>query len=318
MMASGEFSNNIVFDTKVDLFGTRLATVDSKGLLQIYSIEHKKKTEPILSLQAHQGPCWRLDWSPPSEGTFIATCGLDRKCHIWSENGMGKWEKVFSFDDGEQSLTAVKFTPAGQSLKLAFSNAKGAIMILNYDGDAWDAARILKKECHTAAVNSLSWLSPTIPRERQLDGRSAPEVFALSGLEVPKLASASCDMTIRIHAVKQQIIEELHCISGLFTGSIRDIDCNPLAQRDSFLLAAASQDRQLLILRIKQSDQLTDSSPVFSMKFESEVWRVRWNRTGTMLAASYIEKDLFNKVRIIRAAENGKWVSTDSIYASTN
>lgn len=303
-MASGEFSNNIVFDSKVDLFGTRLATVDSKGMLQIYAIEQKKKPEPTQSLQAHQGPCWRLDWAPPSEGTFIATCGLDKKCHIWSENAMNKWEKVFSFDDGEQSLTYVKFTPSALGLKLAFSNAKGAIMVLSYAEDAWDAAKLLKKECHSAAVNSLSWC--------------APDTLIAGDPEVPKLVSASCDMTIRIHAVKPDSIEELHCISGLFTGSIRDIDCNPLMQRGRVLIAAGSQDRQVLIVQVEENENGAIHSTVFEAKLESEVWRVRWNRTGTMLAASYIEKDLYNKVRIIRTADGDKWFHADSIYASTN
>lgn len=45
MLSAGDFSSTFVFDTRTDMFGTRIATGDSKGKLTIYEVEPKKKPE---------------------------------------------------------------------------------------------------------------------------------------------------------------------------------------------------------------------------------------------------------------------------------
>lgn len=112
---------------------------------------------------------------------------------------------------------------------------------------------------------------------------------------------------------------ELCTISGLFKESVRGVDWNPFSLLGSNLVAACSQDKQLIILALtrKPSGELAYDK-VFETEFESEVWRVRFNRTGSLLAASYIERDLYNKVAIFRSVDGKKWEKTEDLFVSSS
>lgn len=304
-MSTGEVTSNIVFDTKIDVLGSRVATVDSKGSMNVYTTDDNKKMECIFTVQAHKGLCWRLDWSEYKEGSYIATCGLDRKCNIWSEVSYNKWENVYMYeDDNEQSINYVKFCPSKYGLKLALCNARGSISILSNTYGEWDMKCLKNEDAHNNSINSLTWA--------KIDN-------GIDKNDIPILCSASCDMSIRIFKVKPDSIVEIYRIEGMFHDSIRDIDWCKTTIMDNNLLAVGSQDKQLAILEIyKDKDGKIQHDVVFETKLESEVWRVKWNRTGTLLGASYIEKGLFNKVCFIKTLDGVKWQHSEGLYVSSN
>jgi WD40 repeat protein len=113
-------------------------------------------------------------------------------------------------------------------------------------------------------------------------------------------------------------IDDLFTIDKRFTESIRDVDWNPCNLLGRNLIAACTNNKQLFILSVTRGDNgaIVDSE-VFKTDTEGEVWRVRWNRTGSMLGASGIEKDSYNKVSIFKTWDGKKWEKCEDLFVNT-
>jgi WD40 repeat protein len=112
---------------------------------------------------------------------------------------------------------------------------------------------------------------------------------------------------------------EIFSISGIFKDSVRGVDWNQFSLLGSNLVAICSQDKQLIIISVFRtpSGELSYEK-ILEQGFESEVWRVRFNRTGSMLAASYIERDIYNKVAIFKTVDGKKWEKTEDLFVTSS
>jgi WD40 repeat protein len=131
-----------------------------------------------------------------SEGSFIATCGLDCKVNIWSETSVNKWEKVFTHEDKDQSsrvfliaVNFVRFSPPSYGLRLACCTAKGNIIILSYLDGRWDNAIVKRELAHANSINCICWA----PQGNDLHDNPT----------YPIICTASCDKTIKLFVCKE-------------------------------------------------------------------------------------------------------------------
>lgn len=110
-------------------------------------------------------------------------------------------------------------------------------------------------------------------------------------------------------------IELIYQIQTGFQGSLRDVDFNPSNLFDKSFIAVCSQDKKLFIIELGKDDHKNlCHSFLMDKTMESEVWRVKWNKTGSMLAASYIEGSNVNKVAIFRTLDGEKWENCQELF----
>eukprot|EP00003_Mantamonas_plastica_P033223 TRINITY_DN939_c0_g1_i1.p1 TRINITY_DN939_c0_g1~~TRINITY_DN939_c0_g1_i1.p1 ORF type:complete len:128 (-),score=44.87 TRINITY_DN939_c0_g1_i1:39-422(-) len=94
----------------------------------------------------------------------------------------------------------------------------------------------------------------------------------------------------------------LYVLEGEKEDIIHDVAWAPSMGRSYHLIATASKKGTVVIWKIKISDDSVEKVAEFG-DHQSEVWRVEWNVTGTILASSGDD----GKVRLWKSNLNGEW-----------
>ena len=265
-----------------------------------------------------------MTWAHPEFGQILATCSFDRTAIVWEEmskltchvdknkfsflfllvadNNNGErnqsvWIKRHSFVDSRTSVTDIKFAPKHFGLMLATCSLDGYIRIY----EAPDVMNIshwsIQYEINCSkACSSISW-NPSLYRQN-----------------CPMLAVGSDDSN---HTSGSKIIfyefndqEWQRIVDKSWSGIndlVHDISFAPNVGRSYDLLGiATTKDVKIISLSLdhdKESNISSSSSVLSSVNphskrnytirvlasFEdhgSQVWRVSWNITGTILASS--------------------------------
>lgn len=210
--------------------------------------------------------------------------------YILDIDGSAKWQLKATLLDSKGSVQDVKFAPRHLGLKLATCSTDGIVRIY----EAIDVTNLshwslmeefeAQKGTSVCAINAVAW---------------NPSPF-----EKPMLVVGTDDHSVKIWEYNelQRRWVTIETLQG-HKGPIHDVDWAPNVGRSYYLLATASKDCTVRIwqLESKTSDAKssgevkaqTASSSVLSVvhswpleAHKSEVWRVEWNMTGTVLASS--------------------------------
>ena len=264
--------------------------------------------KPGSEWQAHKGPVWRLSWSHPEFGQLLATCGADHIVQIWEEQEGGfdnlggaanegsyptsRWISKAQLTEARKSVNCVEFAPRHVGLRLATGSADGVVRI--YDAidvmnlNHWPLSQQIDCELDSnLGVTSLSWCN----------GR----------FENPMLVVGGGSRQITIWRFEDQS-RQWHVAYQLpdHSRSVLDVSWAPNIGRGYHLIASSGKDGVLKMHRLKRvqkdhKDRSTkDSSSENNsnqniLEYESttnldtngnDMWRLGWNATGTVLAAS--------------------------------
>ncbi|KAG8195391.1 hypothetical protein JTE90_001405 [Oedothorax gibbosus] len=301
---------DLIHDVAYDFYGERLATCSSDQTVKVWDKDEDKQWHCTASWKTHCGSVWKVTWAHPEFGQVIATCSFDRTVTVWEELGpegsigeksQSQWVKKISLVDSRTPVTDVKFAPRHLGLQLATCSADGVVRI-------YEAPDVM---------NLSQWaLHHEIPCKYPCSCIS----WNLSRMHLPMIAVGSDDSSqfVTDKVILCEYNENSRRWPRIETlpikDPIHDIAFAPNLGRSYNLLAVATKNLQIYIVRPVpvQVDQsgVQEATSKYEIRLagqfdnhNSQVWRVSWNITGTILASSGDD----GCVRLWKATHNDKW-----------
>ncbi|XP_015361500.1 nucleoporin SEH1 [Marmota marmota marmota] len=245
------------------------------------------------SWKTHSGSVWRVTWAHPEFGQVLASCSFDRTAAVWEEivgesndklRGQSHWVKRTTLVDSRTSVTDVKFAPKHMGLMLATCSADGIVRIY----EAPDVMNLsqwsLQHEISCKlSCSCISW-NPSSSRAH------SPMIAVGSDDSSPNAMAKVQIFEYNENTRKYAKAETLMTV----TDPVHDIAFAPNLGRSFHILAIATKDVRIFTLKPVRKELTSSGGPT---KFEihivaqfdnhnSQVWRVSWNITGTVLASS--------------------------------
>jgi len=298
--------DDVIHDISYDYYGKRIATCSSDQQIKIWDWGVNNTWQCTAKWKAHLGSVWKVAWAHPEFGQILASCSVDRTICIWEEpkegevddKGERKWHKRAELLDSRDSVSDIKFAPKHLGLKLATCSADGFVRIY----EAIDIMNIShwplleEFEAQRGGANCLSW---------------NPSSFTGTSM----LSVGSDEKDVKIWACSEAYRKWTHIetLSG-HQGSVHDVSWAPNLGRSYHLIATASKDMTVRIwkLQINEGDKFEVTQVACFNDHRSEVWRVEWNITGTVLASSGDD----STVRLWKASPHtGQWKSFSTLTA---
>uniref|UniRef100_A0A663LUK6 SEH1 like nucleoporin n=1 Tax=Athene cunicularia TaxID=194338 RepID=A0A663LUK6_ATHCN len=241
----------------------------------------------------HSGSVWRVTWAHPEFGQVLASCSFDRTAAVWEEivgesndklRGQSHWVKRTTLVDSRTSVTDVKFAPKHMGLMLATCSADGVVRIY----EAPDVMNLsqwsLQHEISCKlSCSCISW-NPSSSRAH------SPMIAVGSDDNSPNILAKVQIYEYNENTRKYAKAEALMTV----TDPVHDIAFAPNLGRSFHILAVATKDVRIFTLKplrkeLSTSGGLTKFEIHIVAQFDnhnSQVWRVSWNITGTVLASS--------------------------------
>ncbi|XP_030408563.1 nucleoporin SEH1 isoform X1 [Gopherus evgoodei] len=284
---------DLIHDVSFDFHGRRMATCSSDQSVKVWDKSENGDWHCTASWKTHSGSVWRVTWAHPEFGQVLASCSFDRTAVVWEEivgesndklRGQSHWVKRTTLVDSRTSVTDVKFAPKHMGLMLATCSADGVVRIY----EAPDVMNLsqwsLQHEISCKlSCSCISW-NPSSSRAHSpmiavgSDDNSSNTLAKVQIYEynenTRKYAKAETLMTV--------------------TDPVHDIAFAPNLGRSFHILAVATKDVRIFTLKpvrkeLTSSGGLTKFEIQIVAQFDnhnSQVWRVSWNITGTVLASS--------------------------------
>jgi len=275
---------DVIHDSQMDFYGTRLATCSSDRTVKIFDVKDGTQTV-AAELRGHEGPVWQVAWAHPRFGNILASCSYDRRVIIWQEGG-GQWSKIYEYNNHDSSVNSVAWAPHELGLILVSGSSDGAISVLTYTHTnyQWQAEKI--DNAHTIGCNSVSWCQS-----------------AASG---KRFVSGGCDSLVKIwregedgHWTEENKLEA-------HSDWVRDTAWAPSLGPARQMIASCSQDRRVVIWTCKEGGAWI---PKVLHTFEDVVWHVSWSVSGNILAVSGGD----NKVSLWKETMEEQWVCISDV-----
>nr|XP_060628711.1 centrosomal protein of 192 kDa [Anolis sagrei ordinatus] len=284
---------DLIHDVSFDFHGRRMATCSSDQSVKVWDKGENGEWHCTASWKTHSGSVWRVTWAHPEFGQVLASCSFDRTAAVWEEivgesndklRGQSHWVKRTTLVDSRTSVTDVKFAPKHMGLMLATCSADGVVRIY----EAPDVMNLsqwsLQHEISCKlSCSCISW-NPSSSRAH------APMIAVGSDDSSPNVLAKVQIYEYNENTRKYAKAETLMTV----TDPVHDIAFAPNLGRSFHLLAVATKDVRIFTLKPLRKE-LTTSSGLTKFEVQlvaqfdnhnSQVWRVSWNITGTVLASS--------------------------------
>uniref|UniRef100_A0AAY4CUE3 Nucleoporin SEH1 n=1 Tax=Denticeps clupeoides TaxID=299321 RepID=A0AAY4CUE3_9TELE len=282
---------DLIHDVSYDFHGRRMATCSSDQSVKVWDKGEDGQWRCTASWKTHSGSVWRVTWAHPEFGQVLASCSFDRTAAVWEEivgesndkqRGLSHWIKRTTLVDSRTSVTDVKFAPKHMGLVLSTCSADGVVRIY----EAPDVMNLsqwsLQHEISCKiSCSCLSW-NPS-------SSRAHPPMIAVGSDDSVTYCGKVQIYEYNENTRKYAKVETLMTV----TDPVHDVAFSPNLGRSFHVLAIATKDVRifkLVPLRESSSTSVPTKLEVQVMaQFDhhsSQVWRVSWNITSTLLASS--------------------------------
>ncbi|XP_054841844.1 centrosomal protein of 192 kDa [Eublepharis macularius] len=284
---------DLIHDVSFDFHGRRMATCSSDQSVKVWDKGENGEWHCTASWKTHSGSVWRVTWAHPEFGQVLASCSFDRTAAVWEEivgesndklRGQSHWVKRTTLVDSRTSVTDVKFAPKHMGLMLATCSADGVVRIY----EAPDVMNLsqwsLQHEISCKlSCSCISW-NPSSCRAH------APMIAVGSDDSSPNVLAKVQIYEYNENTRKYAKAETLMTV----TDPVHDIAFAPNLGRSFHILAVATKDVRIFTLKpVRKELTATSGLTKFEVQLvaqfdnhNSQVWRVSWNITGTVLASS--------------------------------
>lgn len=285
---------DLIHDVAYDFYGQRMATCSSDQFVKVWDKDDHDNWKLSATWKAHSGSVWKVTWAHPEFGQVLATCSFDRTAAVWEEivgegtnpgeRGMRHWVRRTNLVDSRTSVTDVKFGPKSLGLLLATCSADGVVRIYEAPDvmnlSQWSLQHEVSGKLPCSCI---SW-NPSFSRLH-------PAMIAV-GSDDPNPSNGS-KVFIYEYNENSRRWTKTETIPSV-CDPVHDIAFAPNLGRSYHLLAVATKDVRIIMLKPKQDGAVVQSGLT---RFEvqlvaqfddhySTVWRVCWNVIGTVLASS--------------------------------
>jgi len=272
--------SDVVHDSQFDYYGQRLATCSSDRSIRIFQVSEDYQSQFVRTLLGHEGPVWRVAWSHPKFGSYLASCSYDARVIVWAEVN-GDWQQVYSYQH-RSSVNGLAWAPHEWGLRLAAGASDGSISIHSLGPtNQWEVKLI--ESAHRIAVSGISW---------------APAFE----VEAPRFVSSGCDGRLVIHSQEESENWVSEALEPKETAWIRDVCWSPVNKE---LIASGNDKGQVTVWRYSADDGKWKASEL--KIFDGVVWSVSWSPVGTVLSATFGD----NELALWRETVDGNWEPTN-------
>uniref|UniRef100_A0AAY4DBY9 Nucleoporin SEH1 n=1 Tax=Denticeps clupeoides TaxID=299321 RepID=A0AAY4DBY9_9TELE len=283
---------DLIHDVSYDFHGRRMATCSSDQSVKVWDKNESGEWHCTSSWKTHSGSVWRVKWAHPEFGQVLASCSFDRTAVVWEEivgdsgdkqRGQSHWIKRTTLVDSRTSVTDVKFAPKHMGLMLTTCSADGVVRIYEAPDvmnlSQWSLQHEISSKLSCSCI---SWSPSSSRAHSPLIAVGSDDSNTISGGKVQVYEYSE-------NTRKYAKVETLMTV----TDAVHDIAFAPSLGRSFHVLAVATKDVRIFKL-VPLRKETTSTGPT---KFEvqivaqfdshnSQVWRVSWNITSTLLASS--------------------------------
>jgi nucleoporin SEH1 len=234
-----------------------------------------------------------LSWAHPEFGQVLASCSSDRIVHIYEEqvdgrSGVRTWKKQGRLVDSRDSVQDIQFAPRHLGLKLATCSLDGRVRIYESQDvmnlSVWPLVE--EFEAARGGAHCLSWNT--------------------SPFDAPMLCvAADRDVKLWEYNGSARRWSTIASLDG-HGDQVHDVCWAPNLGRAYHLLATACKDGCVRIFKLAYNKATSTYTPSLVAKLaqhRSEVWRVSWNVSGTILASTGDD----GVARLWKSDFNGTW-----------
>jgi nucleoporin SEH1 len=272
--------SDMIHDVKYDFYGQRLATCSSDQTIKVWDNDNGNWVLSA-SWKAHDASVLKIDWAHPEYGNIIASCSFDRSIRIWEEQVEPKrWIEKARLVDSRGTVQDIEFSPSHLGLKLATVSIDGVLRIY----EAMD-------------VVSLSHWTLLDDFEINISGREKGTEYCISWCKdrfMPAMFCVGCgkENMVKIFRLDESIRKWLAFEQISHDDLIHDVCWAPSVGRSYQMIATGCKDKHVRIFKINE-ESLEDKKSFFRVECVadfpnhlSEVWKVDWNITGTILSSA--------------------------------
>ncbi|XP_065179451.1 nucleoporin SEH1-like [Sycon ciliatum] len=281
---------DLIHDITFDYYGRRMATCSSDQSVKVWDLNESGEWVCTSSWKTHSGSVWRVVWAHPEFGQVLATCSFDRTACIWEEqiadssispnaarSAGSHWVKRATLVDSRTSVTDIAFAPKHLGLHLATCSTDGYVRIYEAP-DVMNLSQwtLMHEISCKNGCSCITW-NPS---------RSHPPMIAV-GIDSSSSSGLLQIFELNDSLRRWQRIENIVSISD----PVHDVAFAPNLGRSFHTLAVASKDVRIFTLSPSRDasasySKLDVRQPAQFEESASQVWRVEWNVTGTILASA--------------------------------
>lgn len=282
-----------------DFYGHQLATCSSDQHVKVFDHDTITNSWSLNdSWKAHDSTVSKVAFASPEFGRMVASISYDCTIKLWQETseeqpGSGRrWKKLAGIKDSHGPLYDMAFCPPHLGLKLGAIGSDGILRIYECMDpsslSAWNATSEISV-LETPAAASLqsdfciSWCKNRFKRE--------------------KLCCCALDQGF-IYCKDKEEKFILQAALPEHNGLIRSVDWAASMGRSYELLATGCKDGFVRIFKVSDASEDLEIDVIFQQDLGiGEIWRVKWNITGTILSTAGDD----GKIRLWKATFNNRF-----------
>ena len=300
--------NNMVFNYN----GMKFATCGNDGKINIFSTENILNSKEVLPEQSlikngHKKPILDLSFSHPCLGSYLASCGNDKKLIIWKEKSKNCYENIYEYNHNSP-VNCCKFAPYKECLMVIAGTADGSISIheLQKNSQKWNSY-VLNK-VHLNGVNSLDWAPSSSPinfTEKEDEEENKNDDIFEDYISM-KFISCGNDCKINIFESKENTIESFIKEESI---DLKDIVPKDIAFLNSIgytdlTFACGLENGKCLIYKNYEGEWKN----TYTINIDSNIIKICWSVYGTYLGISSKNENDNEKIRFFRENMDETWV----------
>jgi WD40 repeat protein len=295
-------------DVAFDYYGKRVATCSSDRTIKVWTLNSDSNTWSCVEIKGHGDVVWRLSWAHPEFGQILASASDDATVKIWEElepepqdsakANKSTWQMRCSIScPSKRPIKDVKFAHKDLGLKLACASVDGYVYCYEardvFDISAWESS-LTYQVCNVEVGH------------RQLDQGLTALCWNMTPFEEPRIATGGYGTGVRVYLVRDGTLDlEVEFGQDINGGVVSDIAWAPVMGRSYHLIAVAARHSSCKIFKLVQNGGRFEvqSSCVLTSPDNSDIWRLSWNATGTVLACT----SQSGRVSFWRKGFDGNW-----------
>ena len=314
--------NGTINTANFNFNGIKFATGGNDGVINIYSSEKiftkGQNIEPEVKLikNGHSKPVLSLSFSHPIYGTFLASCGQDKKLIIWKEKYPNDYENIYEYKH-ENSVTCCKFAPYNYGLIVICGTEKGDISIheLQKNYQKWNVQ--ILKNIHKDGINSIDWAPASQPiniffddeensKEENkdiLDDNDNEDI-----LQPMKFITCGNDNKVNIFMSKRNTINSFIKINEFDTEDIpKDVAFLNFLGYTQLTFACGLNNGKCLIYKCINNE----CKKAYEINVGGNISKLNWSLCGTYLGISSKKNEKDNVIKFYRENLDETWVEVN-------
>ncbi|XP_018618564.1 nucleoporin SEH1-like isoform X1 [Scleropages formosus] len=284
---------DLIHDVSFDFHGRRMATSSSDQSVKVWDKSEDGEWHCTASWKTHSGSVWRVTWAHPEFGQVLASCSFDRTAAIWEElvgesndkqRGQRHWVKRTTLVDSRTSVTDVKFAPKHMGLVVTTCSADGVVRI-------YEAPDVMNLSQWSLQHEISCKLSCSCISWNPSSSRAHPPMIAVGSDD----SSTTYSGKVQIYEYNENTRKYAKAETlTTVTDPVHDVSFAPNLGRSFHVLAVASKDVRIFkLIPLSRKESIPTGPTRFEVQVvaqfdshNSQVWRVSWNITSTLLASS--------------------------------